>query len=238
MSKINVYSSSASNAIKVFDANSTGLKPDNAILVTTGTEPSNAIQINVGDKKWCSIAVNFGGQEPTPPSPTWETTKIGDQVWMAENLSYDDGGDGIYKFDNVTVNDVNFGTQYYYTPKAIKRISGDFNGWHISTKEDWDLLKNQVNNDCESLKSTSGWNDGKNGNNLNGFNGIPVGLSITGGSGDEYYEFVAQSGNFAIYGIINPNGVGNVALNKKNHFDVYSTLAGYGFNIRLVKDNE
>ena len=30
MSKINVYSSSASNAIKVFDASSTGLKPDNA----------------------------------------------------------------------------------------------------------------------------------------------------------------------------------------------------------------
>ena len=36
MSKINVYSSIASNAIKVFDANSTCLKPDNAILVTTG----------------------------------------------------------------------------------------------------------------------------------------------------------------------------------------------------------
>lgn len=70
MSKINVYSSSASNAIKVFDANSTGLKPDNAILVTTGTEPSNAIQINVGDKKWSSIAVNFGGDSPVPPGPS------------------------------------------------------------------------------------------------------------------------------------------------------------------------
>lgn len=64
MAKINVYSSSASNAIKVFDANSTGLKPDNAILVTTGTEPSNAIQINIGDKKYSSIGVNFGGSEP------------------------------------------------------------------------------------------------------------------------------------------------------------------------------
>ena len=70
MSKINVYSSSASNAIKVFDANSTGLKPDNAILVTTGTEPSNAIQINVGEQKWSSIAVNFGGDSPVPPEPS------------------------------------------------------------------------------------------------------------------------------------------------------------------------
>ena len=72
MSKINVYSSSASNAIKVFDANSTGLKPDNAILVTTGTEPSNAIQINVGEKKFSSIAVKFGGDSPVPPGPTPE----------------------------------------------------------------------------------------------------------------------------------------------------------------------
>ena len=69
MSKINVYSSSASYAIKVFDANSTGLKPDNAILVTTGTEPSNAIQINVDEQKWSSIAVNFGGDSPVPPTP-------------------------------------------------------------------------------------------------------------------------------------------------------------------------
>ena len=238
MSKINVYSSSASNAIKVFDASSTGLKPDNAILVTTGTEPSNAIQINIGEPKWSSIAVNFCGQEPTPPGPTWETTTIGEQVWMAENLAYDDGGDGIHKFDNVTVNGVNFGTQYYYTPRAIRRISGDFNGWHISTKEDWDLLKNKVDNDCESLKSTSGWDDGKNGNNLNGFNGIPIGLSITGTSHDEYYEFVAQSGLYAIYGLTDTNGVGNVILTKNNGFSVYSTYSYYGFNIRLVKDHE
>lgn len=238
MSKINVYSSSASNAIKVFDANSTCLKPDNAILVTTGTEPTNAIQINVGDKKWSSIAVNFAGETPTPPgpSPTWETTTIGEQVWMAENLSYDDGGDGIHKFDNVTVNGVNFGTQYYYTPRAIRRISGDFPGWHIATDTDWNLLKNQVDNDSDSLKSTSGWDDGMNGNNLNGFNGIPIGLSITGNEGDEYYEFVSQSGKYAIYGLTDTNGVGNVILTEKNGFSVYSTYSYYGFNIRLVKD--
>lgn len=72
MSKINVYSSSASNAIKVFDANSSGVKPDNAILVTTGTEPSNAIQINVGEKQDDYIAVTFAGDEPgpTPPEPS------------------------------------------------------------------------------------------------------------------------------------------------------------------------
>ena len=72
MSKINVYSSSASYAIKVFDTNSTGLKPDNAILVTTGSDPTNAIQINVGEKQDDYIAVTFAGGEPgpTPPEPS------------------------------------------------------------------------------------------------------------------------------------------------------------------------
>ena len=92
MSKINVYSSSASNAIKVFDANSTGLKPDNAILVTTGTEPSNAIQINVGNKKWSSIAVNFCGQEPGPITTgykyfLWYVSKYNDNKFHQQDLA-------------------------------------------------------------------------------------------------------------------------------------------------------
>ena len=72
MSKINVYNSSASYAIKVFDTNSTGLKPDDAILVTTGSDPTNAIQINVGEKQDDYIAVTFAGGEPgpTPPEPS------------------------------------------------------------------------------------------------------------------------------------------------------------------------
>lgn len=92
MSKINVYSSSASNAIKVFDASSTGLKPDNAILVTTGTEPSNAIQINIGDKKWSSIAVNFGGEEPEPPTPTGSNNRITYLTNTYENTSFSTQG--------------------------------------------------------------------------------------------------------------------------------------------------
>lgn len=178
MSKINVYSSSASNAIKVFDANSTGLKPDNAILVTTGTEPSNAIQINIGDKKWSSIAVNFGGQEPTPPGPTWETTTIGEQVWMAENLKYDDGGDGIYHSACV-VNGVDFGEQYYYSSNAVERItyniSSVYPGWHLSDLQDVELLKNEVNNDSNPLRTVDGWVAGWEGTDLYGFHGEPLG---------------------------------------------------------------
>ena len=163
MSKINVYSSSASNAIKVFDASSTGLKPDNAILVTTGTEPSNAIQINIGEQKWNSIAVNFCGDSPVPPTPTWETVTIGDNVWMAENLKYD-GGYRTGILEHYIVNDIDFGPQYIYTVEGFSEISSNFPGWHVPTQYDVELLYNEVAGDCESLRTTSGWYQNRNGN--------------------------------------------------------------------------
>lgn len=235
MSKINVYSSSASNAIKVFDASSTGLKPDNAILVTTGTEPSNAIQINVGDKKWSSIAVNFGGSEPgpTPPGPTWETVTIGDNVWMAENLKYDDGGEGIL-VSSMNFNDVDFGEQYYYNEIAIQRISADFPGWHIPLQNDFELLQNEVNSDCESLRTSAGWSDGKNGTDLKGFHAEPL--------ADCAYSSFNRIGKVAKF-------IFNILGSKYNpyriEFDYDNKMYVSGnigdnvyYTIRLVKDHE
>lgn len=119
------------------------------------------------------------GPEPTP-GPTWDETTIGDSTWAAENLAYDDDGEGILIVPNVTVNGVNFGTQYYYRSDAAMRIYKNwsnlpFSGWRIATQDDGMLLQSSVSNDPLSLMTTSGWNDGMNGNNLNGFNGAPIG---------------------------------------------------------------
>lgn len=233
MSKINVYSSSASNAIKVFDASSTGLKPDNAILVTTGTEPSNAIQINIGEQKWSSIAVNFGGQEPTPPGPTWKTVTVGDNVWMAENLKYDDGENGIF-ISAMKINGVDFGEQYYYNIEAVQRISASFPGWHIATYEDYNLLKNEVEGNCESLRSTSGWYAGNNGNNLKGFNAEPLGENH---NNDIFYS----TGVASLFTCINNSttlGVSVMKMNYNNSFQDESFAFLDYYNIRLVKDHE
>lgn len=59
-----------------------------------------------------------------------KTVKIGNQVWMAENLDIDDGGDGI------TVKD---GT-YYYTLPAAARIAKSIKGWRLPTQRDFEKL--------------------------------------------------------------------------------------------------
>ena len=47
----------------------------------------------------------WGAPNPGPqPGPTWDETTIGDNTWAAENLAYDDGGEGILIVPNVTVN--------------------------------------------------------------------------------------------------------------------------------------
>ena len=57
-----------------------------------------------------------------------KTAKIGKQVWSAENLALDDGGEGIYVADDGTV---------YYTQDAAIRIANSVPGWHLPTAAEW-----------------------------------------------------------------------------------------------------
>ena len=69
--------------------------------------------------------------------PPYPATTISGQTWMAVNMSGDDGLGGIssYTWDN------DWGTQYYYTLSAAKRIAASmYPGWHVPTKDEWNNL--------------------------------------------------------------------------------------------------
>lgn len=182
--------------------------------------------------------------EPTPPGPVfpYKTVQITrsdyDETWFAENLHEDDGGDGIYRVDNVTANGVDYGTQYFYSQSAARRIANNFEGWHLPTYyEYYKLLKMDATYSLlyfDYWASTSGWNNNLNGNDVVGFNAIPVGEYI-------YGQGIQKVGSFAGYwcqeyydafllGLNNNNKLAQLV----NSFD-YSR---YAISVRLVKDKE
>lgn len=75
---------------------------------------------------------------------------IGNQVWMAENLNVDDGGEGIYH------NSEN--NETYYTWDATMRIANSIPGWHLPSTLEW----NEAALACGAVKEP--YKDGSNPN--------------------------------------------------------------------------
>lgn len=85
----------------------------------------------------------------------FNTVTIGNQIWMAENLAIDDGGEGIYH--SLETN------EYYYTWDAAMRIANSIPGWHLPTTQEW----NDVALSCNAIvdgydPDLTGYKDAKN----------------------------------------------------------------------------
>lgn len=76
---------------------------------------------------------------------TYKTVKIGNQVWMAENLNYD-AGDGSYCYDNSSSNCAKYGR--LYTWEAAKRAPPP--GWHLPGKAEFYQLLNYLGSDAST----------------------------------------------------------------------------------------
>lgn len=113
-----------------------------------------------------------------PPFP-YQTIQIGNQIWMAENLHEDDGGEGIDVFHNTVINGYTYPTIYMYSYAAAMRIANSIQGWHLPTVAEVNTLAQYVNGGYGNglgtkLKSTTGWNN--NGTDDYGWNAKPLGI--------------------------------------------------------------
>lgn len=126
---------------------------------------------------------------PTPPGPSFDEVTIGKHTWKTKNLDIDDGGEGIIVINNVLINNVDIGPQYYYTWDAAYRISNTISGWHLPYTYEIERLVNAVGgrSSCTKLKSTYGWESGKEGTDDYGFKAF--------GSGNVYNNEVYNGGS-------------------------------------------
>lgn len=97
---------------------------------------------------------------------TYKSVRIGNQVWMAENLGYVIPGSYVNEK----------GDRLYTWKAAMKACPA---GWHLPSDKEWEILVNRFGGKDKAgaaLKSTSGWKDGGNSTNSSNFTGLPAGI--------------------------------------------------------------
>jgi uncharacterized protein (TIGR02145 family) len=140
----------------------------------------------------------------------YNTVVIGTQTWMARNLNYNASDSRCY--DNQDSNCVKYGKLYDWTTAMalpsicnISSCSGQIqqkhkgicpSGWHIPSKNDWEILLKFINPECSlnahnvmcenagiKLKATSGWGSYVTpATDKYGFSALPGGIYSSGGT--------------------------------------------------------
>ena len=138
----------------------------------------------------------------------YKTVKIGERIWMAENLAFDAKSSKCYDDDPGNVK--KYG-RLYNSETAIKACP---KGWHIPSREEWQELIDFVADSAEDgkkLKSESGWSDndeGESGNGTDefGFAALPGGrcssdseFSCEGEQGLYWYKEDDDSFAYAVF---------------------------------------
>jgi len=127
----------------------------------------------------------------------YKTVKIGNQVWMAENMNIDFGPNGSFYEDNASYGEV-YGRLYDFD--ASRRVCGE--GWHLPKESEWwTLFEFLGGNSWEGvggkMKSTEGWDSPNTGaTNESGFSALPGGVGRADASWKISYNGLGRGAYF------------------------------------------
>ncbi len=175
---------------------------------------------------------------------TYKWVKIGEQIWMAENLAYEG-----WPYNQEENNREIYGSLYNdpddwpYGPKCPE-------GWHVPTDNEWKELETTIGlssgeldntgwrgtNEGAKLKAVSGWDNNGNGTDDYKFTALPAGYH------NKFFEFLGLGTSTSwwtatLYSSWDYNSYYIRSLKSDSNMINRTTAEDYyGFSIRCVKD--
>jgi uncharacterized protein (TIGR02145 family) len=155
----------------------------NLHAVSLGSSSSGVSSSSIASSSpsvWCDTPGNCGAFTDARDSKVYNWTKIGDQVWMAENLNYTPTSGNSWCYDNIESNCNTYGRLYDWNTALTVCPTG----WHLPTSAEWGTLETTVDGASTAgtkLKSETGWTGGGVvGTNDYGFSALPGGHYLGG----------------------------------------------------------
>ena len=142
---------------------------ENVGVTLSGAEGSNGVVSATPCKTDSTDTCEYEELIDERDGQVYKTVKIGNQVWMAENLNFKTELSNCYKDQDS--NCTKYGRNYDWSAALDACPSG----WHLPTDIELRELVSAVGGDSiagKVLKSTNGWNDGFNGSDAYGFSAI------------------------------------------------------------------
>lgn len=235
----------------VLENDSTGiahLKADNTQFADVPFR-ADLFFVNLGQPNWCYEGCGADLVDTRSGTQVYKTVCIGDQTWMAENLNYSGGGEGVC-YDNSPTNCSNFGRLYswqevtggtpYTTGTPVQGICPQ--GWHVPSEAEVQELIDYCGGPAAAatkLRTTSGWPTPNQNTDGLGFSLKPAGYYVTDGT-NGYYSSVDTGGYFWTSTEVYANS--DYRALKAFHPDLslgtFASFSGltYKFSCRCVKD--
>ena len=159
----------------------------------------------------------------------YRTVDIGDQTWMAENLSYDMAGSNCWDWVEDSPCDVR--GRYYEWNEAKKACPV---GWHLPSTAEWYTLFSAVGGQRvagKALRNKTGWDGCDDCKDEYGFSAIPTGIAFSMSvflDGDaDFWSFAENDSNHAYLMFLNDN---------TNMARIINCDYSMRYSIRCVKD--
>jgi uncharacterized protein (TIGR02145 family) len=190
----------------------------------------------------------------------FESVKIGNQTWMAENLNVATfrNGDSIPQartdeewkyaakarkpawcyYDNNIDYEAKYGKLYnWYAVNDPRGLAPE--GWHVPTHKEWWELTDYLGGwkvSCTKLKNKEGWNDEGNGTNESGFSALPGGRRSAYNQDSYIFKAIGYWGYWWSSTKFTNKYAKARSIHSNGTFQWLDWNNGEGMSVRCVKD--